>query len=46
MNLLMGASLLALAKSIYYWRLIAKIMDVVCEVVAGFLHWVVFTGFW
>ena len=26
-----------------YWKLIAKIMDVVCEVVAGFLHGVGFT---
>ena len=29
-----------------YWKLIAKIMGVVCEVVAGFLHGVVFTGCW
>ena len=29
-----------------YWKLIAKIMDVVCEVVAGFLHGVVFIGCW
>ena len=27
-----------------YWKLIAKIMGVVCEVVAGFLHGVVFIG--
>ena len=29
-----------------YWKLIAKIMSVVCELVAGFLHGVVFTGCW
>ena len=29
-----------------YWKLIAKIMGVVCEVAAGFLHGVVFTGCW
>ena len=29
-----------------YWKLIAEIMGVVCEVVAGFLHGVVFTGCW
>ena len=29
-----------------YWNLIAKIMGVVCEVVAGFLHGVVFIGCW
>ena len=29
-----------------YWKLIAKIMGVVCEVVAGFLHGVVFIGCW
>ena len=27
-----------------YWKLIAKIMSVVCEVVAGFLRRVVFIG--
>ena len=27
-----------------YWKLVAKIMGVVCEVVAGFLHGVVFIG--
>ena len=27
-----------------YWKLIAKIMGVVCEVVAWFLHRVVFIG--
>ena len=27
-----------------YWKLIGKIMGVVCEVVAGFLHGVVFIG--
>ena len=27
-----------------YWKLITKIMSVVCEVVAGFLHGVVFSG--
>ena len=29
-----------------YWKLIAKIMGVVCEVVAGFLHGVDFIGCW
>ena len=29
-----------------YWKLIAKMMGVVCEVVAGFLRGVVFIGFW
>ena len=29
-----------------YLKLIAKIMGVVCEVVAGFLHGVVFIGCW
>ena len=29
-----------------YWKLIAKLMGVVCKVVAGFLHWVVFIGCW
>ena len=29
-----------------YWKLIAKIMVEVCEVVAGFLHGVVFIGCW
>ena len=29
-----------------YWKLITKIMDVVCEVVAGFLHGVVFNACW
>ena len=29
-----------------YWKLIAKIMGVVCEVVAWFLHGVVFIGCW
>ena len=29
-----------------YSKLIAKIMGVVCEVVAGFLHGVVFIGCW
>ena len=29
-----------------YWKLIGKIMGVVCEVVAGFLHGVVFIGCW
>ena len=29
-----------------YWKLIAKIMGVVCEVIAGFLHGVVFIGCW
>ena len=29
-----------------YWKLIAKMMGVVCEVVAGFLHGVVFIGCW
>ena len=29
-----------------YWKLIAKIMGVVCEEVAGFLHGVVFIGCW
>ena len=29
-----------------YSKLIAKIMGVVCEVVAGFLHGVVFNGCW
>ena len=29
-----------------YWKLIAKIMGVVGEVVAGFLHGVVFIGCW
>ena len=28
----------------FYWKLIAKIMGVVCEVVAWFLHKVVFIG--
>ena len=28
-----------------YWKLIGKIMGVVCEVVAGFLHGVVFELF-
>ena len=31
---------------VLYWKLIAKIMGVVCEVVAGFLHGVVFIGCW
>ena len=29
-----------------FWKLIGKIVGVVCEVVAGFLHGVVFTGCW
>ena len=29
-----------------YWKLIAKMMGVVCEVVAGFLHGVVCIGCW
>ena len=29
-----------------YWKLIANIMGVVCGVVAGFLHGVVFLGCW
>ena len=29
-----------------YWKLIVKMMGVVCEVVAGFLQWVVFIGCW
>ena len=29
-----------------YWKLIGKIMGVVCEVVTGFLHGVVFIGCW
>ena len=29
-----------------YWKLIAKMVGVVCEVVAGFLHGVVFIGCW
>ena len=29
-----------------YWKLIAKMMGVVCEVVAGFLQGVVFIGCW
>ena len=29
-----------------YWKLTAKIMGVVCEVVAGFLHRAVFIGCW
>ena len=29
-----------------YWKLIAKIMGVVCEVVAGFQHGVIFIGCW
>ena len=29
-----------------YWKLIAKIMVDVCEVVSGFLHGVVFIGCW
>ena len=29
-----------------YWKLIAKIMGVVCEVVAGVLHGVDFIGCW
>ena len=29
-----------------YWKLIAKIIGVVCEVVAGFLHGVDFIGCW
>ena len=29
-----------------YWKLIVKMMAVVCEVVAGFLHGVVFIGCW
>ena len=29
-----------------YWKLAAKIIGVVCEVVAGFLHGVVFLGCW
>ena len=29
-----------------YWKLIGKKMAVVCEVVAGFLHGVVFIGCW
>ena len=30
----------------FYWKLIAKMMGLVCEVVAGFLHGVVFIGCW
>ena len=29
-----------------YWKLIAKIMGVVCEVLAGSLHGVVFNACW
>ena len=29
-----------------YWKLIGTIMGVVCKVVAGFLHGVVFIGCW
>ena len=29
-----------------YWKLIVKMMGVVCEVVAGFLHGVVFNACW
>ena len=29
-----------------YWKLIAKMMGVVCEVVTGFLQGVVFIGCW
>ena len=29
-----------------HWKLIAKIMGVACEVVAGFLHGVDFIGCW
>ena len=29
-----------------YWKLITKMMGVVCEVVAGFLQGVVFIGCW
>ena len=29
-----------------YWKLIGKMIGVVCEVVAGFLHGVVFIGCW
>ena len=29
-----------------YWKLIGKIMGVVCQVVAGFLRGVVFIGCW
>ena len=29
-----------------YWKLIAKIMGVVCEVIVGILHRVVFIGCW
>ena len=29
-----------------YWKLIAKMVGVVCEVVAWFLHRVVFIGCW
>ena len=29
-----------------YWKLIGKIIGVFCEVVAGFLHGVVFIGCW
>ena len=29
-----------------YWKLIAKMMGVVCEVVAGFLHGVFFFYYW
>ena len=29
-----------------YWKLIGKIMGVACEVVAGFLHGIVFIGCW
>ena len=29
-----------------YWKLIAKMMGVVCEVVAGFQNGVVFIGCW
>ena len=29
-----------------YWKLITKMMGVVCEVISGFLHGVVFIGCW
>ena len=29
-----------------YWKLIAKMVGLVCEEVAGFLHRVVFNGCW
>ena len=29
-----------------YWKLIAKMVGVVCKVVAGFLNGVVFIGCW